>query len=71
MKKQLKPKDSFKIYLRKDGDKHFMKAVPVVTPNGYDPREIEITQDQFWNLKNQFITAVNDVTNETKLAYIV
>jgi hypothetical protein len=67
----LKPKDTFKIFLRKEGEKHFMKAVPAITPNGCVPKEVEITQDQYWGLKNQFVTAFNDVTNEQKLAYIV
>lgn len=71
MSKQPKSKDTFKIYYKKQGNSHLLKFVPSVTPSGYKPNEIEVTEQQWHALKFHFMTMINDATNETKLGYVV
>ncbi|RZJ88194.1 MAG: hypothetical protein EOO20_14270 [Chryseobacterium sp.] len=39
--------------------------------NNYKPKTIEVTEDQWNELKFHFATGVNDKTKETILAYVI
>lgn len=64
----MKPDFDFIIEHRNDGTKHYLKFIAKNEAN--KEKEIEITSDQWDELRYNFMTAVDDKKNVTRLACI-
>jgi hypothetical protein len=61
----------FSISHRTEDNKHFITFIPMLENKGYAPKEIEVTEQQWNDLRYHFALGVNDVLNIEKLTYIV
>jgi hypothetical protein len=64
-----KSDDKFRIFHREDAGKHFITITPVVKNDGYPPKEIELTEGQWNDLKYHFAMGYSDAGDE-KLIYV-
>lgn len=63
-------KDKFIIeHFIKDG-KHFLRFIPAIKCEGYKPKEVEVTEGQWHELRYHFALGINDQENKEKICYV-
>ena len=61
----------FEIIYKEDNGKHFMTFKPKKKGSNFLPKQIEITLEQWNELRYHFATGVDDVNKELILAYVM
>ena len=65
------PRDDFRLHYKKKDEKHFLIVTPIEENQGFLPKEIEITLEQWNDLRYHFAVGIADAVGDTKLAYVV
>lgn len=67
---KVKSDDKFEIHHHEAGGKHFVIIQPGVANEGYPPKEIEVTEDQWHSLKYHFAMGLCFEKQDEKLIYV-
>lgn len=69
-KQKAKPDDKFEVHHTEKDGKHFLHFIPAVKNEGYPPKEVAVTEEQWHALKYHFAVGTNVVTSDEKIVYI-
>lgn len=62
--------DLFRVMHKEKHGKHFLVFEPQHDSEGYPPKEIQVTADQWDSLRYHFMKMINDRTGEEKIGYV-
>jgi hypothetical protein len=65
-----KSDDKFELHHKEVDGKHTLIITPSVTNEGYPPKEVEITEGQWNDMKYHFAMGIHTKTGDEKLIYV-
>jgi hypothetical protein len=66
----VKSDDKFEVHHREANGKHFIALHPASKNEGYPPKEIEVTEEQWHSLKYHFAMGFCIENDDEKLIYV-